>query len=297
MGVGQGVNLFHDRPLAGGQVGLAAALVVAAVGDGAAATGVFAREPAAGQRGPADGGDVVALAKRQDFFLGAAVEDVERGLLDVEARHVELFGDEVRFGELPGGEGAAGQIEHLAAAHQVVQRAEGLVDRGVGIGAVDVVEVDAIGLEALEALFDLADDVPAVVARVVDVLAAAAVDLGAEHGVVALARGLQPVADDGFALAVVVDVGGVDEVAARGVVGVEDGVGSGGVGAAAEHHGAQADRVDLDSGAAEGAVGVVVHGVGGLQQGQRSEAPRRVVSGCPVRPRGPSGKRCWRRRG
>jgi len=70
-------------------------------------------------------------------------------------------------------------------------------------------------------------------------------------------------------LAVVVDVGGVDEVTARGVVGVEDGVGGVGVGAAAEHHGAQADRVDLDSGAAEGAVGVVVHGVGSFAAGAK----------------------------
>ena len=58
-----------------------------------------------------------------------------------------------------GGEVARADLAHLARAHQLVERAERLVDRHGAVGHVQLVEVDAIGAEPAEAVFDGAPDV------------------------------------------------------------------------------------------------------------------------------------------
>ena len=45
--------------------------------------------------------------------------------------------------------------------HQVVVHREGLLQRGVGVREVRVVEVDVVGAQAAQAVLDLLDDVPA----------------------------------------------------------------------------------------------------------------------------------------
>src|SRR5438045_467503 len=46
----------------------------------------------------------------------------------------------------------AADLAHLPDAHQIVQRAEGLGDRRVGVGLVQLVQVDAVGSQAAEAV-------------------------------------------------------------------------------------------------------------------------------------------------
>ena len=146
-------------------------------------------------------------------------------------------------------------VADLARRDEVGQRAERLVDVGVGLGAVDLVEVDPVGAEPAQAVLDLAHDPAARVAELVRVVAHRAVDLRGEHDVVAPAAG-QRLADDLLGLAARVDVGGVDEVDA----GVERAVDDAdrlvvvGVAPGAEHHRAEAERADLHAGAAERAV-------------------------------------------
>jgi hypothetical protein len=119
---------------------------------------------------------------------------------------------------------------------------------------VDVIDVDPLGLEALQRLLDLANDVPAVVARVVHMRAAPAMHFGREDNAVAQAAAGHPVADDRFGFSVVVDVGGVDEIPAELDIGVEDALRLSCVGASAEVHGAEAERSHLDAGSAEDAI-------------------------------------------
>ena len=117
------------------------------------------------------------------------------------------------------------------------------------LGAVDLVEVDPVGAEAAQAVLDLADDPAPRVAELVGVVAHRAVDLGREDHVVAAAAG-ERLADDLLGLAARVDVGGVDEVDPRVERAVDDRDRLVVVGLApgAEHHGAEAERADLDAG-------------------------------------------------
>ena len=131
---------------------------------------------------------------------------------------------------------------------EVAQRAERLVDVGVGLGAVDLVQVDPVGSQPPERVLHLRDDPAPRVAALVGVVAHRAVDLGGQHDVVAPAAG-QRLADDLLGLAARVHVGGVDEVDA----GVEramddaDALVVVGVAPGAEHHRAEAERADLRS--------------------------------------------------
>ena len=99
--------------------------------------------------------------------------------------------------------------------HEVAERAERLVDVGVGLGAVDLVEVDPVRFQPAQAVLDLFDDPAARVAELVRIVVVhLAVDLRREHDGVAPAAG-ERLADDLLGLAARVDVGGVDEVDAR----------------------------------------------------------------------------------
>jgi hypothetical protein len=84
------------------------------------------------------------------------------------------------------------------------------------------------------------------------------VELGREHDVVAAT--LQRLPDDLLGLAAGVHIGGVDDVDAgvERTVDDPDAVVVVGVALAAEHHGAQGKRTDLDAGGPEVAVGHAV---------------------------------------
>src|SRR5580692_6490062 len=137
---------------------------------------------------------------------------------------------------------------------QVRQRGQGLLDVGVGVRPVDLVQVDVVGLQAAQRVLDLGHDPAARVAALVRVGAHRAVHLGREHDVVAAS--LQRLADDLLRFAGGVPVGGVDEVD-PGVEGLVDDAGRVfvvGIAAGPEHHRAERVGADLDAGPAEGAV-------------------------------------------
>ena len=79
---------------------------------------------------------------------------------------------------------------------EVGQRAERLVDVGVRVGAVELVEIDPVGAEATQRVFDFGDDPAARTAAVVKVLVHRHPKLGRQHDVVASA--LERLADDLF---------------------------------------------------------------------------------------------------
>src|SRR3978361_103728 len=123
------------------------------------------------------------------------------------------------------------------------QGAHGLLQRGLFVVEVRVVEVDAIGLQALERGVRLAfDRLRAQVAN----RALAAADLRGQHDLVAVATIGQPAPDDRLRAAVFdqIRVCGVDEVASCADVRIEDGAGLWLVGGPAEHVAAEADSED-----------------------------------------------------
>ena len=147
----------------------------------------------------------------QHVRLDAAHEHRVRRLLGREPLQATLPRHPLRLDDLRGRERRGADVADLAGADQVGERAERLLDVGVVGGAVDLVEVDPVGLQAPQRVLDLADDPAAGVAALVGVVAHRAVDLRGEDDVVAPPAG-ERLADDLLGLAARVDVGGVDEV-------------------------------------------------------------------------------------
>ena len=186
-------------------------------------------------------------------------------MADVASPAVAL-GDGERLHEVPAGEVGAGDVADFAFADHLVQRVEGFFDGGRGVEGVEVVDVDVVGVEALEGLLESGGEVVAGAADVVGALAGAEGGLGGDEDVFALEVG-DGFAEDGFAVAVGVDVGGVEEVTAGFHADVDEMGGFGVLGGApgfeevvgaAEGAGAEAELGNFEAGAAEGAV---LHGV------------------------------------
>ena len=105
--------------------------------------------------------DPVALTRREGRAFTAAHEDRVRRLL----------GDRPHVAGLPRPPLAANEVvrrrarradrEHLPGPHEVVERTEGLLEIDAGIQAVQLVEVDAVGVEAAQRLLAGLQDPPA----------------------------------------------------------------------------------------------------------------------------------------
>jgi hypothetical protein len=137
---------------------------------------------------------------------------------------------------------------------EVGERGQRLLDVGVRVRPVDLIEVDVVGLQAAQRVLHLGHDPAPRVAPLVGIIAHRLVHLGRQDDVVAAP--LECLAHDLLGLAVGVGVGGVNEVDPRVkrlvddadrvvVVGVADGP---------EHHRAQCVGTDLHAGPAKGAV-------------------------------------------
>jgi hypothetical protein len=106
---------------------------------------------------------------------------------------------------LMGGERRRTEGTNLARPLQIGERSEGLLDVGVGIGAMNLVKVDPVGVQAAQAVLDFADDPAPGVSALVGITLGARrspewdthldVDLRGEHHIVALAA-RERLADD-----------------------------------------------------------------------------------------------------
>jgi hypothetical protein len=159
-----------------------------------------------------------------------------------------------RGGEPRGRVVGRGDVAHGARPHERVEGPQRLLERRVLVIEVCVVEVDAVGLQALERRVRLALDRRR--AQVAD-RAAPAADLRRHDDVVAVAAVGHPAPDDRLGAPVLdeVRVRGVDLVAARFDVRVQDGPRLRLVGGPAEHVAAEAEAEDVEVGASEGSHG------------------------------------------
>src|SRR6478609_8164409 len=179
---------------------------------------VLARQDALRDGAPHDLADAELLAGRHDLALDDAPQ---HGVLRLarDELEAELLGEPDALADLLGGPLADADVERLALADDVGKRLHRLLERGLGVVAVGLVEVDVVGLQALQRAVDRLHDVLAGQARVV--LAARTggpVDLGEDlQRLPPLA--LERVAEDRLGLGVGVDVGGVE----RGDAAVERG--------------------------------------------------------------------------
>jgi hypothetical protein len=81
------------------------------------------------------------------------------------------------------------EIADLAVGDEVGERCERFVDVGVRVGAVDLVEVDPVGVQPSQGVLDAADGPPPRGTALVRVIAHREPDLGGEEHVVAFAVG------------------------------------------------------------------------------------------------------------
>ncbi len=172
--------------------------------------------------------------------------------------------DAERRRDLPGLPVRAADIANLALGDQIVERAQRLVERRHDVGRVDLVEIDVIRLQPLQAGLDGVHDMAARRAHIVPSRPHPAVNLGRQDDVLASdAEILEGLAESPFGLASGVDVGRVEEIDPGIDAGFDERIGAGLVDvadmfvnplAAAEGHRAEAKRRNQKAGVAEGLV-------------------------------------------
>src|SRR3984957_6210127 len=112
---------------------------------------VLAGQQATGKRTPYEQADLFGLQQGNDFPFEIAAGDRVISLKRVEPGQVLELGDAKGFGELPCLPVGAADVADLSLLHQGVESSKRLFDRGHGIVAMDLVQVDMVGLQTAEA--------------------------------------------------------------------------------------------------------------------------------------------------
>ncbi len=107
----------------------------------------------------ADIAHAAAEGRGKRILLPVAIEHVVDGLVGDRPMPAGVLADRGRFLDLVSGPLADSPVAGLALHHQVAHRPTGLFQRGAGIEAVALIEVDVIGSEPGEAFFDFREDV------------------------------------------------------------------------------------------------------------------------------------------
>ena len=249
------------------QVGAVAAHARGAVVLGSVRAVELAREHAAAQGAPRRHAQAELACHRHELALDRALQ---QRVLDLQRdeRHPSLEDRLVlHLGADPRRVVAQAQVANLACTHEHVERVHRLVDRRVRVEEVHPQQVDVVGAKPPQRILDLVHDGLASRAAAVGIAHVhAAAELGGDHQAIteALARpGRKPLAEDRLAVALGVDVGGVDEVPAPPDVALELGdrlLRSGAEAPfGAEGHGAQAERAHAKAGPAERHVVIKSH--------------------------------------
>ena len=225
---------------------------------------VFAGQHAARQRAVRHDAETVIAAGREMLDLGHAVHCVVIGLADHRPVDAEAIADVADLGDPPGAVVRDAEIAHLAAPDQFAHRAHGLLQRRRMVFLVQIVDVDAVGAEPLQAfLGGLQHPAPRQPAAV-GIAAHLVGELGRKDPALPVVG--NGASDHLFGIAAIIGVRGVDEVDA-GLVRLGDDPHRGGlIGRPAEHHGAETDRRNLQAAAAEG---TILHGFFPLRRSDR----------------------------
>src|SRR5258707_1984344 len=110
----------------------------------------LAGKQAAGKRTPHEQADVFGFQQGNDFPFEIAAGDRVISLKGVESGQIPELGDAEGFGDLPCLPVGAADVADLSLLHQSVESAKRLFDRGHGIVAMDLVEIDMVGLQTAE---------------------------------------------------------------------------------------------------------------------------------------------------
>jgi hypothetical protein len=170
---------------------------------------------------PPPSGDQATMPRQQILF-GRTLDQTVLDLQPGNGREAAQLGDGGCTGNAPGGKVGDAGIENLAGARQIVEAAHDLLGRRYLVRQVQPIEIDAVGLQPLQAGLDRLDHGLAAVAdgentgRAIDTQS----ELGGEHEIVATP--FQQMAEQLFRFSELVGVGRVDEVTARFDIALED---------------------------------------------------------------------------
>ena len=146
---------------------------------------VFACQPSAGERGEDDGAHALLTQHVGQAILDPSVEHVVARLVDEHRRahFAQRFdGDPRLLGAVIGD----ADVERLAAAHDLIQRAHRLLDRRFRIRTVMIEDVDVVEVHALQALVEAGDQVLAAAVVAVRALPHVVAGLGGDDQLVAV---------------------------------------------------------------------------------------------------------------
>ena len=205
---------------------------------------------------PRDDAQSVLLRRGNDFQLDGAGEQVVDGLFADQTGVVAPGGGGLRLGDVPAGEVAAARVQDLALLDGHLDGLPDLIPRGVPVNVVELVDVDVVRLEALEAGIQCPADVESREPAVIGPVRHTAEQLGGQHRVLTALTALgKPAAEDLFGPATVlgsaIHIGSVKEVDPRLLGGIHDGVGGRHLGLRTKIHGAQAQTRDGQAGTAK----------------------------------------------
>ncbi|MNX41953.1 hypothetical protein D3C86_723670 [compost metagenome] len=159
------------------------------------------------------------------FALGSAFGEAVLDLNRRDRCKTAHFGQQVGAGDAPRREVRQSGVMDLAGAYQIVETAQDFFHRRHAIAHVRPEQIDVIGFQSLQALFDGANHVLSAVTRVGNAGGrgrAQCVFCGDDQ---TIALGSNEFAEHGFGLTALITVGGVDEVTASLQVTVENGFG------------------------------------------------------------------------
>src|ERR1700680_3526735 len=143
----------------------------------------LAGKQAAGKRTPYEQADLFGFQQGNDFPFEIAASDRVISLKRVESGQVPELGDAEGFGDLPCLPVGAADVADLPLLHQGVESANRLFDRGHGIVAMDLVQVDMVGLQPAEAGFHTVHNGAARSPDVIAPRADAAINLRRDHDI------------------------------------------------------------------------------------------------------------------
>src|SRR5882757_3108336 len=142
---------------------------------------VLAGQQATGKRTPYEQADLFGLQQGNHFPFEIAAGDRVISLKRVESGQVPELADAKGFGELPCLPVGAADVADLSLLHQGVESAKRLFNRGHGIVAMNLVQIDMVGLQAAETGLYSVHNVAARSADVISPWADAAIDLRRDH--------------------------------------------------------------------------------------------------------------------
>src|ERR1700682_2936647 len=138
---------------------------------------------AAGKRAPHEQAYLFGFQQGNDFPFEIAAGDQVISLKRVESGQVPELADAEGFGDLPCLPVGTADVADLSLLHQGVESANRLFDRGHGIVAMDLVQIDMVGLQTVETGLHTVHNVAARSPDVIPPRADAAIDLRRDHDI------------------------------------------------------------------------------------------------------------------